>query len=91
MKSDQNGQPLPTNQKMVYTFVSPTKAILSGSIDARPEVGTHWVDQLEADVTISGNKVSLTSYSEEGATMVVDYNITSIAGNTGRTAPIPIT
>lgn len=91
MKSDQNGQPLPTNQKMVYTFVSPTKAIMSASIDARPEVGTHWVDQLEADVTISGNKVSLTSYSEEGATMVVDYNITSIAGNTGRTAPIPIT
>lgn len=78
MKSDQNGQPLPTNQKMVYTFVSPTKAIMSASIDARPEVGTHWVDQLEADVTISGNKVSLTSYSEEGATMVVDYNITSI-------------
>jgi hypothetical protein len=78
MKSDQNGKPLPTDGKMVYTFVSPTKAYMSASIDASPEVGTHWIDQLEADVTISGNKVSLISYSEEGATMVVDYIITAI-------------
>ena len=78
IKSDQNGQPLPTDGKMVYTFVSPTKAYMSASIDASPEVGTHWINQLEADVTISGNKVSLTSYSEEGATMVVDYFITAI-------------
>ena len=78
MKSEQNGQPLPTDKKMVYTFVSPTKAYMSASIDASPEVGTHWITQLEADVTISGNKVSLTSYSEEGATMVVDYIITAI-------------
>ena len=78
IKSDQNGQPLPTDGKMVYTFVSPTKAYMSASIDASHEVGTHWINQLEADVTISGNKVSLTSYSEEGATMVVDYFITAI-------------
>ncbi len=78
MKCDQNGKPLRTDGKMVYTFVSPTKAYMSASIDASPEVGTHWIDQLEADVTISGNKVSLTSYSEEGATMVVDYIITAI-------------
>jgi hypothetical protein len=78
MKSEQNGQPLPTDKKMVYTFVSPTKAYMSASIDASPEVGTHWITQLEADVTISGNKVSLITYSEEGATMVVDYIITAI-------------
>ena len=78
MKSEQNGQPLPTDGKMVYTFVSPTKAYMSASIDASPEVGTHWITQLEADVTISGNKVSLITYSEEGATMVVDYIITAI-------------
>ena len=29
IKSDQNGQPLPTDGKMVYTFVSPTKAYMS--------------------------------------------------------------
>ena len=78
MKSEQDGKPLPTDKKMVYTFVSPTKAYMSASIDASPEVGTHWITQLEADVTISGNKVSLITYSEEGATMVVDYNITAI-------------
>ena len=78
MKSEQNGQPLATDKKMVYTFVSPTKAYMSASIDASPEVGTHWITQLEADVTISGNKVSLITYSEEGATMVVDYIITAI-------------
>lgn len=78
IKSEQNGQPLATDKKMVYTFVSPTKAYMSASIDASPEVGTHWITQLEADVTISGNKVSLITYSEEGATMVVDYIITAI-------------
>ena len=78
MKVDKDGQPLPTDGKMVYTFISTTKAYMSASIDASPEVGTHWINQLEADVTISGNKVSLTSYSEEGATMVVDYTITAI-------------
>ena len=78
MKSEQNGQPLPADKKMVYTFVSPTKAYMSASIDASPEVGTHWITQLEAEMSISGNKVSLVTYSEEGATMVVDYLITAI-------------
>ena len=78
MKVEQNGLPLPTDGKMVYTFVSPTKAYMSASIDASAEVGTHWVSQLETEMSISGNKVSLTSYSEEGATMVVDYLITDI-------------
>ena len=78
MKSEQNGQPLPTDGKMVYTFVSPTKAYMSASIDASADVGTHWVSQLEAEMSISGNKVSMTSYSEEGATMVVDYVVTAI-------------
>lgn len=90
MKSEQNGQPLPTDKKMVYTFVSPTKAYMSASIDASPEVGTHWITQLEADVTISGNKVSLITYSEEGATMVVDYIITAI-DNTSFTANHKVT
>ena len=78
MKTEKDGQPLPTDGKMVYTFVSPTKAYMSASIDASAEMGTHWITQLEADVTITGNKVSLITYSEEGATMVVDYNITAI-------------
>ena len=78
MKSEQNGQPLPTDGKMVYTFVSPTKAYMSASIDASADVGTHWVSRLEAEMSISGNKVSMTTYSEEGATMVVDYVVTAI-------------
>ena len=78
MKSEQNGQPLPTDGKMVYTFVSPTKAYMSASIDASADVGTHWVSRLEAEMSISGNKVSMTSHSEEGATMVVDYVVTAI-------------
>ena len=60
MKSEQNGQPLPTDGKMVYTFVSPTKAYMSASIDASADVGTHWVSRLEAEMSISGNKVPIT-------------------------------
>ena len=41
MKSEQNGQPLPTDGKMVYTFVSPTKAYMSASIDASSR-NTSW-------------------------------------------------
>ena len=78
MKVEKDGQPMPTNEKMVYTFVSATEAYVSASLEARPVVGTEWIDKLEADVTISGNKVTLTSLSDDGAVMVVDFVVTSI-------------
>jgi 6-pyruvoyl-tetrahydropterin synthase len=76
--ADKNGQPLPTNKKNVKTFVSATKAYLSTSFTARPEIGELWVNQIEGDVAISGNKVTLISNPEENETVVEEYTITDI-------------
>ena len=76
--ADKNGQPLPTNKKNVKTFVSATKAFLSTSFTARPEIGELWVNQIEGDVAISGNKVTLISNPEENETVVEEYTITDI-------------
>lgn len=65
---------------MVYDFVSATKAYMSASIDASPEVGTHWVDKLEVDIVISGNKLSIINYEDE-TKMVVEFDVTAIDAN----------
>ena len=76
--ADKNGQPLPTNKKNVKTFVSATKAYVSTSFTARPEIGELWVNQIEGDVAISGNKVTLISNPKENETVVEEFTITDI-------------
>ena len=58
--ADRKGQPALTNEKGVFTFVSPTKAYVSASFNARPELDSHWIDLSEAEVDITGSKVTLT-------------------------------
>ena len=79
--ADRNGQPMPTNGKIVLTFVSPTKAYLSASFNERPEVSTEWYDQMEANVIISGNKITLTFHPDEHTTMVDEFTVTAINNN----------
>jgi len=78
--TDKNGQSLPTNKKTVYTFVSATKATVSSSFTTHPEIGTHWNDKLDADVTIDGNKMTLNYHPDEHTTVVEEYNVTAISG-----------
>ena len=80
MVTDMNGKPLPSNEKTVYTFVSATKATVSTSINTHPEVGTHWNDRLDADVTIDDNKITLTDHPDETTTVVEEYIVTDISG-----------
>lgn len=61
MTTDKNRQPMLTNEKRVVTFVSATKAYMSASFTHIP-VSTQWLDQIEADVVISDNKVTLTMH-----------------------------
>lgn len=75
---DINGQPAPTNEKKVYTFISITKAYISASLDTRPELGTLWSDRLESDVVISGNKLTLTMHPNEHQTGVEEFTVTDI-------------
>ena len=79
--TDKNGQPIPTSGRLVYTFVSTTKALVSASLNSRPEVGSHWSGQLEADVSISGNNVTVSMYLDEHTTSVHNYTITAIDAN----------
>lgn len=69
--ADLNDQPALTNEKSVFTFVSPVKAYIGASFNARPELGYPWLDLLEADVDITGNKVTLTRSSNDD-TIIVD-------------------
>ena len=81
MFADKNGNPMPTNEKMVITFVSATKAKISASLNAHPEAGTPWDEEIEADVNISGNKVNVSFHRNERHTAVHEYIITSIDGS----------
>ena len=78
METDMNGQPVETNAKRVYTFVSPTKAYLSASLTMRPEYGACWSDQVKADVTIDGNKVTLNVHHNEHKSAVHEFTVTAI-------------
>jgi ABC-type sugar transport system substrate-binding protein len=76
--ADKDGQDIPTNEKMVFTFVSPTKAYVSCSFDQRKAT---WMDHVEADVKINGNKVTLTFHPNENNTSVHELTVTAINGN----------
>lgn len=78
IRADVNGQPLPTNDKMVYTFVSTTKAYVSASLS---HGGGLWNDLTETAVAIDGNKVTLTYRTEEHTTTVEELTVTAINEN----------
>ena len=77
MKADINGQPAPTNEKVVLTFISDTKATMSASIDHQ-EGGSPWDVLAEENVSINGNTVTLTGHPDENRTVVDENNITAI-------------
>ena len=89
MTADKNRQPMLTNEKRVVTFVSATKAYMSASFTHIP-VSTQWLDQIEADVVISDNKVTLTMHPEERVTVVDEYTVLAIDA-TGFTANLKVT
>ena len=76
--AERSGQPALTNEKLVFTFASPTKAYMSASFNARPELGTQWMDLLEADVAISGNTVTITRNIGKDAATVNELTVSDI-------------
>ena len=78
MIAERDGIVLPTNKKMVITFVSATKAYVSTSRDSQSEVDPMWVNMIEADVTISSNKVTLSFHPDVHNTSVHELTITAI-------------
>jgi len=81
MQAEIDGQPALTNEKSVYTFVSPTKAIANASKCDYTESGSKWIIDLEYDVVIDGNKMTLTAHPDEVITLIKELTITSINDN----------
>ena len=73
-----DGQALPTNDKMVYNFISTTKCYISSSFSTRPDFEAQWVYLSEADVVINGNKVTITHHPQEQQTVCQQFTITAI-------------
>jgi len=90
MYAERNGQPMVTNRKTVYTFVSPTKAYMSASLNTIQELGPQWNDKVEVDVAINGNKMTLISHPDEHMT-VVDESIVTNLGNSEFTCDSKVT
>ena len=78
MFAEKNGELTPTDKKRVFTFVSDTKAYVSAAHGTHSGTILTGLEHLEADVTISGNKVTLTMHLGERTTMVDEFNITAI-------------
>ncbi len=75
LMSENNRQPVPTNNKDVITFVSATKAYMSASLNAHPEVGALWHYMEETDVIINGNKMTLTNHPDEHTTLIHEFTV----------------
>ena len=75
MVEELEGQPCPTNLKAVITFLTPTQAYGSLS-DFYSE---SWNNHSSADLTIKGNKVTLTAMENEFIKHITDATITSIS------------
>lgn len=71
--------PALTNSKVVYNYVSATKAYLSASLNAAPERGTIWGGDMEADVVIRGSRVTVTYHPDENTTTVHDFSVRAIS------------
>ena len=80
IQADINGKPAPTNEKMVTSIVSATKAYQSFSRSDYYEEGKRWGNNREFDVKIEGNKMTLTS-NGRSTTLIREYVINSISGN----------
>ena len=76
--TDRNGQPAMTNEKIVFTFDSTTEAHVSGSYNARPELGKQWMDMTEAEVKINNNIVTITRKAAEDTTILSELMIINI-------------
>jgi len=78
MVAERDGQPLPTNQKVVTTFESSSRAYISSSLYSPAADRITWHNQVEAGVEITDNKLTLTSHPDEHTTAEHELMITGI-------------
>ena len=85
MLTEINDRAITTNDKVVYTFVSATKAYMSASFSNNSSMSNLWSDQREVDVAINGKTMTITFHPEQNLTTVDELVVTTI-NNSGFTA-----
>lgn len=78
MSRDIDGQAVLTDNKSIYTFVSPTEGHMIVSALSRQSEETAWNEQVELDVVIRGKKMTLTYYLGENTKVVEVFKFTDI-------------
>ena len=78
--AESDGKAILTNEKVVFDFVSTTKAYVSLSFQERK--GAPWNDREEALVDIVGNHVTLTQSRGAGKTVVVELDVQVLTNST---------
>lgn len=77
LMEETEGLSLPTDEKIVFTFLSDTKAYMSPSIHT-DESESAWDVHREVDVSINGKKVTLIDSLDEHRVRVLELDVTSI-------------
>lgn len=76
--ADSNGKALPTNEKVVFDFISTTEAYVSLSFKDETRKAAPWKNREKSAVEIFGNDVTLTQNSD-GRTIVIELHIENIS------------
>ena len=76
--ADSNGKALPTNEKVVYDFISTTEAYSSLSFMDETRKAAPWKNREKSAVEIFGNDVTLTQ-NFDGRTVVIELHIENIS------------
>ena len=77
--AETDGQPALTNDRSVFTIVSPTEAY--SSVSRLNAQGSPWHSHTECDITIDGNVVTITNHTESGTTIEHQFAITEISAD----------
>ena len=80
ISAETDSKVIPTNEKIVYDFVSANKAYVSLSFTDNAVDGTPWNDRAELDVDINGNDVTLIHSPEPGKIVTNDLHVNAITG-----------
>ena len=78
MMTQLDGRTLPTNEKMVYTFDSPTTGYFTTSRVDFTEHQKKWSNRIPCDVTISGDKITMSGIINAFTTVEAELTMKAI-------------
>lgn len=78
MLTQMDGHIVPTNEKMVYTFVSATEGYLSASRVDYTETQMKWSNHVLSDITVEGKKITMTGSFNKTTSFIAELEVKSI-------------